>query len=89
MPTEENKAIARRLYEEVINEDDLDCLEEFAALVAIVHAMSPAEEDIEAGPEFFRQLFCAQRDVLPDFRYNVEDANLASILKIPAPQFRL
>ena len=60
MPTEENEAIARRFYEDVINKDDLDRLEEFVAPVAIVHAMSPAEEDIEAGPWFSRQLFSAQ-----------------------------
>ena len=72
MSAEENKAIAHRLYEEVINTGDLDRAEELLTPDFVEHEEVPVPADLP-GIDAFKQLFSMIRGAFPDFRMDVQD----------------
>jgi steroid delta-isomerase-like uncharacterized protein len=69
MSAEENKAIARRGYE-AINQNNLDALDEVVAPDITDHDPAPGQAP---GLEGVKQWFSSMHTAFPDFRMNVED----------------
>ena len=61
---EENKAVARALYE-VANTGNPDLLEEVISPRWVVHSKRPGEEGYEGGLELARQSLAMKRNALP------------------------
>lgn len=70
MSTEENKAMIRRVWEEVLNKGDLAAADELMAPNYVYHGSGGQEFK---GPEGFKQLVTMFRTAFPDFRITVED----------------
>ena len=71
MSTEENKALARRVLEEIFNKGNLDAADELLAPDYVDHdAAMP--EDIH-GPEGFKQYVGAYRSAFSDLHVEIED----------------
>lgn len=67
---EENKALARRFMEEVLNKKDLDVAEELIADEFIDHNPAPGfPNDKKGALEWFRMMF----EAFPDMRVEVHD----------------
>jgi steroid delta-isomerase-like uncharacterized protein len=72
MPAEENKAIARRLMTEVMNEGKLEVADELLAADWVDH--DPANPPGSAsGPDAFKQLATMYRAAFPDMKMTIED----------------
>lgn len=69
MSAEENRAVMRRYYEEVVNEGKLDLVEEVIGPDYVGH--EPGEET--QGPEGFKQFLGMMRSAFPDLNATVED----------------
>jgi steroid delta-isomerase-like uncharacterized protein len=71
-PTEEeaNKAIERRVFEEIWNQGALDVADEVFASDAVLHGLTA--EDM-SGPEAFKQFVVMYRAAFPDMEWAVED----------------
>jgi steroid delta-isomerase-like uncharacterized protein len=69
MSAEENKAIARRGYE-AINQNNLDALDEVAAPDITDHDPAPGQAP---GLEGVKQWFSSMHTAFPDFQMNVEE----------------
>ncbi len=69
MSAGENKAIARRGYE-AINQNNLDALDEVVASDITDHDPAPGQAP---GLEGVKQWFSSMHTAFPDFRMNVED----------------
>jgi steroid delta-isomerase-like uncharacterized protein len=69
MTTEENKAIVRRLIDEVISQGNLAVLDELLAPTYIYHA--PGME--VRGSDGMKQVFTMLRSAFPDWRETTED----------------
>jgi len=70
MSTEENKAIHRRVFEEVFNQGKLDVASQIFATDYIFHVSVPGEV---RGPEGFKQMVSMYRTAFPDLQYTIED----------------
>ena len=68
--TEENKAILRRVVDEVLNQKNLDLVDEFYATDYVNHL--PPNPEIR-GSEGFKQFFAMQFAAFPDFHLTAED----------------
>ena len=71
MSTEENKAIARRVFEEGWNQGKLDVIDEIVTSDYLLRDPS-MPEDIR-GPEGFKQFITMYRAAFPDIHFTVED----------------
>ena len=71
MSVEENKALTQRFYDEVINQDNLDNIEEFVNDDIVEN--NPAAKDIAPGLEGFRQELSYVRSAFPDLRMEIKD----------------
>lgn len=69
MSTEQNKATARRLLEEVWNKGNLKALDENVAPGAPNH---DPNNPIAPGPEGLRQVASLYRSAIPDLRFKIE-----------------
>jgi len=69
MSTEENKAIIRRVIEEVWNKGDLAAVDEVMATDYVLHV--PGQEI--KGPEGFKEYVTMARTAFPDFHMTIED----------------
>jgi steroid delta-isomerase-like uncharacterized protein len=70
MPTD-NKAIARRLYEEVWNKRRLGFVDE---LISPSHALNdPLASDSQVGPKLYKQRVVEFTTSFPDLRFTIED----------------
>jgi predicted ester cyclase len=69
MSTEGNKAIARRILEEVWNKGNLKVLDEFVAPGAPSHDPNNV---IAPGPEGLKQIASLYRSAMPDLRFTIE-----------------
>ncbi len=69
--SEENKALVRRLLEEVFNEGDLDLIDELFADEFVFH--DPASPEEIRGPEGARQYVEVYRSAFPDVHVTLED----------------
>lgn len=70
MSIEENKAILRRLGEELINQAKLETADEFYSSDSIDHTPAPGQV---AGPEGVKRDFARIRAAFPDWRQEIED----------------
>jgi predicted ester cyclase len=70
MSTEENKAIIRRHWEEVVSKGNMSVADENMATNYIYHGSGGQEFK---GPEGFKQLITMFRTAFPDLRATVED----------------
>ncbi len=68
--SEQNKAIVRRLYEEVWNLGDLDVVEDIVSADFVGHR-SGRPDDL--GPEAVRESVVALCEAFPDGRFTIED----------------
>jgi predicted ester cyclase len=70
MTLEEKKAIARRLYEEVISRGDLAAADELVAPAFVEHNPLPG---IPPGREGFKRFVAMLRAAFPDASFTIED----------------
>jgi steroid delta-isomerase-like uncharacterized protein len=68
---EENKATARRFYEELFNQGDLDAAEEIVTPDFVLHDPNIPEEP--RGPEGLKQFVSMYRNVFPDLNFTIEE----------------
>jgi steroid delta-isomerase-like uncharacterized protein len=71
MSTEENKALARRVLEEMFNKGNLDVADELLASDYVDH--DPAMPEDIRGPEGFKQYVGAYRSAFSDLHVEIED----------------
>ena len=69
--SEENKAIARRLYDELASQGNLSLADEVVAEDFVDH--NPPGPGILPGREGLKQVFATFRSAFPDLRVRVED----------------
>jgi predicted ester cyclase len=67
---EENKAVIRRLVEEVYNGNNLDLLDKLVAQDMVNHSAAPEHQH---GIEGFRRVNSWVRDAFSDAHYRIED----------------
>jgi predicted ester cyclase len=67
---EENKALFRRTYEELLNEGNLDVADELVAPEFINHEAPPGRD---RGPESMRGLANMLRTAFPDLSFEIEE----------------
>ena len=70
MSVEENKALFRRTYEELLNRGDLDVADELVAPEFINHEAPPGRD---RGPESMRGLAAMLRTAFPDLHFEIEE----------------
>lgn len=70
MSSEENRALIRRLVEEVYNGNDLDALDELVAQDMVNHSAVPEHQH---GIEGFRHVNGWVRDAFSDAHYRIDD----------------
>jgi len=66
---EENKAIARRIFEEVWNQGKLDVIDEIFDVNYVSHGFG----ELPPGPEGFKQFVSIYRTAFPDTHFIIED----------------
>ena len=71
MSAEENKALARRVIEEMFNNGNLDVADELIAQDYVDH--DPAMPEDVHGPEGFKEYVSAYRSAFPDLHIQIED----------------
>ena len=69
MGTAENKAVQRRIIEEVINRKDLDLADE---LFSEEHELHPESSGVGRGPEGMKSAFAGLHEEFPDIRVEIE-----------------
>jgi predicted ester cyclase len=76
MSTEDNKAIARRLYEEALNTGDLAVVDELVAPDIVLHYDYPADipvpAETQSGLEAIKHFVSHVRTTFPDYHFTVE-----------------
>src|SRR5436853_7280977 len=76
MSTEDNKAIARRLYEEALNTGDLAVVDELVAPTIVLHYDYPADiagpAENQLGLEAIKHFVSHLRTTFPDYHFTVE-----------------
>ena len=70
MSTEDNKALLRRYYDEVINKKNLAAIDEFIDPQMVDHTLPPG---VPAGIEGQRQVLSMYSTAFPDTHFTVED----------------
>src|SRR5215470_5896756 len=70
MSTEENKALVRRFYEEVVNQKKTAALDQFFASNIVDHSAPPGMPE---GIEGSRQMIGMYLTAFPDLHFTVED----------------
>lgn len=70
MSTEDNKALVRRLYEEVFNRGNLSTVDELLAADYIDHTALPGTSP---GPGGLKQFISMFRAAFPDLHFTIED----------------
>jgi len=70
MSVEQNKALMRRFYDEVVNGGNLNIVDELASPDFVDHEAFPG---LAVGREGVKQFFSMLRTAFPDLRMNVDD----------------
>jgi len=70
MSTEENKAVGRRLVEEVLNKGNVAAVDEYFAADYVDHSVPPG---IPPDREGLKMFFTAFRAAFPDLHYHIDD----------------
>ena len=73
MSVEENKALIRRLYDEVFVKWNLGVVDELVGPEFVGHEMVAARPETPRGPIGFKQFYGWLRSAFPDLRYAVDD----------------
>jgi steroid delta-isomerase-like uncharacterized protein len=73
MSVEENKVIARRIFEEIWNQRNLDAMEEVCATGFVRHDPASSELSGPIGPEGFKQVITVYTTAFPDHRFVIDD----------------
>ena len=68
--TEQNKALLRRFYEEVIGQGKLDLIDELIAPTFVEHEEFP---DSPPGREGLKQVFAMFLEAFPDLHFHIKD----------------
>ena len=68
--SEENKALARRFYEEVINKGNLDAIDELCTADFVIRTPPPG---MDPTPEGIKQMFSMYRQAFPDMNVTVDE----------------
>jgi len=68
--TEANKAVERRVFEEIWNQGALEVADEVFASDAVLHGLAAGDL---AGPAAFKQVVAAYRAAIPDIHWTVDD----------------
>lgn len=68
--SEENKAIARRIFEEVWNQGNLDVADEILDASHVAHGRGG---ELPTGPEGFKQFVSIYLSAFPDTQFTIED----------------
>ncbi len=71
MSTEQNKAVARRLVEQVFNGKNLAALDEILAANYVDHTYPP-DVPLPPGPQGFKQFIGMYLSAFPDLHYHLE-----------------
>ena len=71
MSAEENKAVVRRVIEEMFNKGNLDAADELVAPDFVDH--DPAMPEEVRGPEGFKEFAAAYRAAFPDLHVEIEE----------------
>jgi steroid delta-isomerase-like uncharacterized protein len=71
MSTEQNKAVVRRLVEEVFNQGNLSMIDELIAPDFVEHEELPP--GIPPGREAPKQMFAMLQSAFPDFKATIDD----------------
>ena len=71
MSTEQNKALFRRMVEEIFNRGDMSLVDEFLAPDFVEHEELPP--GIPPGREGVKQLTAMLRSAFPDFKATIDD----------------
>lgn len=66
----DNKALMRRMYDEVVNGGNIDLIDELVAPDVVEHEEFPG---LASGREGVKQFFTMMRGAFPDLRMDVED----------------
>ena len=69
MQTAENKAVQRRIIDEVINQKNLDLADD---LFSEDHKLYPESAGVGRGPEGMKQAFAGLHEEYPDVRVDIE-----------------
>lgn len=69
--TAENKAVVRRLMEEVWSKGDLSVADEIIAASYVNH--DPSTPESGSGPEAYKQVVTLYRDAFPDAKFDIDD----------------
>ena len=72
MSTEENKAILRRIIEEIWNKGDLAVVDELIATNYVYHVPGPGGQEVK-DPDGLKQHVTMARTAFPDFHITIED----------------
>ncbi len=76
MSTEDNKAIARRLYEEALNTGDLAVVDELVAPAIVLHYDYPSDipvpAETQSGLEAIKHFVSHLRTTFPDYHFTVD-----------------
>jgi len=76
MSTEDNKALVRRVYEEVFNKGNVALVDELIAPNMVYHfdfpTSAPVPPEFQFHPEEFKQFVSQWRTTFPDFQYSIE-----------------
>ena len=70
MSTEQNKAIVRRIYDEIINQGNFEVADELFASEYVYR--SPGTPDLR-GPDGFKELIGGYRSAFPDLHMTVQE----------------
>ena len=70
MSAEQNMALVRRLFEEVLNRGNLDIADELLAADFVDHDILPGEE---VGVEGFKRVVAEQRALSSDLHFSIEE----------------
>ena len=70
MSAEENKAIVRRIFEDIINNRDMKVVDELFATDYVFHG--PGGHELH-GPDAFKQIISQPHTAYPDFHITAED----------------
>lgn len=71
MAVEGNRALIRRVFEEVLNGGKLEALEEIISPDYVEHSALPGQE--AGGPEGVKQRLTVFREAFPNLRWDLED----------------
>ena len=81
--SEQNKALARRVFEDVWNQGDVDAIDELMSPDFVNHGSPPG---IPSNREGFKQMVAMYTSAFPDIHFHIEDQIAEGDTSRPAGQ---